>query len=182
MNSGQGRKELLELLEQTLDAFGADMRRWPDAARLRLTGFVARDAEAKARIEAERAFEAMLDRVPVAGAGHLAQLQDRVLASVSGSGQAGGDAGAKIIPWPGTRRGQDGKRAPVRVSRTPGGRGSTAALLAASLLIGVFAGTTDAIKPFAQRIADNIGIAADFDPVGTTLVDDSPELNEWEVQ
>lgn len=52
MNSGQGRKELLELLEQTLDAFGADMRRWPDAARLRLTGFVARDAEAKARIEA----------------------------------------------------------------------------------------------------------------------------------
>lgn len=182
MNDGQDRTENLALLERTLDVFGSDPGRWPEDVRHRLAGFIARDASAQERLVSERAFERVLQAHPATEPQRLARLADQIVAKVETSLAPSESRGAEIIAWPGPRRRQSDKMAPVRISRKPGGLGSAAALLAASLLVGVFAGSTDAIRPFAQRVADNIGLAADIDPVEATVVDDMPELNEWEVQ
>lgn len=182
MNDGQDGVENLALLERTLDVFGSDPERWPEDVRRRLSGFIARDGAAQARLGAEQAFESLLRARPAGESQRLAKLADQIVEKVAASLEPSERRGAEIIAWPGPRGRQIDKTSPVRISRKPGGLGSAAALLAASLLVGVFAGSTDAIRPFAQRLADNIGLAADIDPVEATVVDDMPELNEWEVQ
>ena len=183
------------LLERMLDTYGSDTARWPEDVARRLDRFMASDGEARARMARERAFEQALNTAAQPDRLELSMLSERIVAEValsmrgeaagSGEGEVGrGERRGQIIPWPVRERRAPSGTQPERwrLNRRPGDIGSAAALLAASLVVGIFVGTTDIVRPIAQDFADTIGIAAEIDPDDAIVIDETPEVSEWEAQ
>lgn len=180
MNTEPNSNSDLALLERTLDAFGSDPMRWPAERRQQLASCLTDDPRAGRRIEREQAFEKVLASASGTDHQRLAELSERIIDVVTGDTRTKQDA--EIIQWPGPVTRQASTPPPVRLSRHPVGTAPAAALLAASLLIGIFAGSSEDFLPFAQNVVDTIGIAADIDPSASLLGDETSELSEWEIQ
>jgi hypothetical protein len=118
----------LDKLEAALDTYGADRTRWPAPLRLSLSGLIAGNPDAGKMLKDAEAFDRLLDNAPPYDAARLPKLSDRivaaagrqprVVASQTDSAKIGGSA------WSVIRR----------------HHGFTATALAASLVLGVFAG------------------------------------------
>ena len=174
MTSDKRLAELTEL-EGVLDTFGGDPARWPASKRERMTGFAASDTDARRLLREAEALDTVLTRAAGPPVGNTVRLAERIAAAASGSAQAGATdartgrldsaaedhdaAGGKagvVIAWPrtGARSGPQpssaarvadpaGSAAPRRDRMAANWR--TAAMMAASLLIGVFVGVMDLV-------------------------------------
>ena len=148
MNTKFSRDELLRQLEERLEVSGASLSRWPKDCRARLAAFIETDAEA-ARLLAEiRALDRVLARAPKCAV--RSALEAKICAAAAKMRQDGGHAGAGIIGFGnGSRRAGNGfGPRPVTGSSVWGG----AALLAASLILGVYIGASGDAVPTLRSI------------------------------
>lgn len=127
-------------LEHLLEVYGAERSRWPARERLRYSHFIAENPQARALLSEARALDALLDQAPEPPQGDMEALTARILAA-AGAGEAAKRGNVTVL---------DPARS--RQVRQPEDRligWSAAALLAASLVLGVFAGTAGVIStPF----------------------------------
>jgi hypothetical protein len=161
-------------LERHLEIYGADQTRWPQQARERFALVLARDARARALLAEARALDRLLDRAPLPGAGRERALCDRIVAKVSsGCNGARRDQGkARVIELPPRREQSRTTAAAPRILW------QTAALLAASLAIGVYLGSAGGLTPAVEAMVENVGLRTQVDPYQLSLLDDSGTLGE----
>lgn len=122
----------LDKLEAALDAYGADRTRWPAPLRLALSGLIAGNSEAQRMLRDAEAFDRLLDRAPQYDQSRLDGLIQRIMATAerqprvvsSRSSAAHESSSGRPAAWGWQRRHQ----------------GFAATALAASLVLGVFAG------------------------------------------
>lgn len=122
----------IEAFGRLLDAYGAERTRWPAAERLRFAPLLASNAEASSLLARAAAFDRLLDMAPRPDPERERATVERIVAAAARSpraraprpsaSKAGWRQGA---PWP------------------------AVALLAASLLVGIFAGIS-----LAERFGD----------------------------
>ncbi len=182
MTNKNRQAEDREALERLLDIHGADRTRWPARERLRFAGVISDDAEAAGLVAEAQALDRLLDMAPRASAADIDALKERIVAAALRSQRpqlttiAGG---GKSIPA--------NKPAPAKAwrgqLRRPAWGGNfvewpAAAVLAASLVLGVMlgsAGTFDAtmrevaqVTGFDSSTTDNSQLALGEDIYGQT--------------
>ncbi len=114
-----------------VDVYGADRTRWPLNARASAGSLLAVDAEARKLLAEAEALAAVLSRASDVGVSNLVELSGRIVANRGDQlGALAGKSNASNFSATSARRGQ-----PVRQDLWPG-----AALLAASLMVGVLLG------------------------------------------
>jgi uncharacterized membrane protein YccC len=168
------RPATLLALERHLEIYGADERRWPEAARERFASLIASDARARASLAEARALDRLLDRASWPSVSRERAVRDRIMAAVSNDsgGVRSAPAAARVVELPPRR--QPPRTAPV-ASRT-GWR--IAALLAASLAIGIYLGSAGGLTPEVQAVAEVVGLEAEADSYQLSLLDDNAPLSE----
>jgi hypothetical protein len=144
-NDNKTESSELEALERLLASHGADRTRWPAPARLRFAPLLAARGDARRLVAEAAALDRLLDLAP-APATNRGALADRIVAAASA------DAGQRqVIRLP--ERGRLGSlfgSAAARAGAIGGaslrsGPWAGGALLAASLVLGAFMGTSGAI-------------------------------------
>jgi hypothetical protein len=148
MNTKFSREEMLRQLEERLEVSGASLSRWPKDCRARLAAFIETDAEA-ARLLAEiRALDRVLARAPECAV--RSALEAEICAAAAKMRQDGGHAAAAIVDFGnGSRRSRNGIGSGTIVGRAVWGG---AALLAASLILGVYIGASGDAVPTLRNI------------------------------
>jgi hypothetical protein len=124
----------LEALAHRLEVSGSDRTRWPAQERLRFAPLLAQSSEARQLLAEAAALDRVLDMAPGPDGARLAPLIDRIVALAEREGQ--GDS-TKVVPFPAHRPASRAARPPIN-----SGGWRAAALLAASLVVGAFVGTT----------------------------------------
>lgn len=176
----QDRPEI-ERLKELVEIYGGRRERWPMEDRLAMERLVAEDAQAAAIVTQVQALDRLLDVAPLMSAGKLSQLTDRIVARAQEEGRwqgvranqgvsansvvadlrtasaarTGFDRGLRAMP----SRAWQAQGWRLSAALTAGRRASvaSAAMLAASLMIGVFIGfsfSTVDIASTAQVVAD----------------------------
>jgi hypothetical protein len=161
-------------LEALLDAYGADTSRWPKQAQARASVLLASDAQAGRLMAEAKALDALLGRAPLLAPERQSVLAERIVAKALGG--ASEDSPRKVaapesgivIPWPGSAR---ARAAPVwKPSRRP--VWSAAALLAASLCIGIFVGMQDFAPGTVNNLMEAVAMDSDFDQTAAAVGSD----------
>ncbi len=116
----------LEKLAQLLERHGADAARWPDTGRAAMQTLIRTNPAAKALADEAAALERVLDAAPPLGG--TKALESGILALISEPEDT--RAGAQLIAFP----------EPGTTADHSAGRWGAAALLAASLLVGIWVG------------------------------------------
>lgn len=140
-----------QALIDMLDTFGGDRSRWPAAERKRFANLIRDDAQAARLVREARALDALLDHAPAVSAALEDALKASLIEKVSAEGRTAsyfGDEGRRgaVIDL-GRRRESGGpvSRWPL-VSRPRMGSMSAAALMAASLMLGILAGANGWVR------------------------------------
>lgn len=152
----------IEVLERLLSIYGADRDRWPAAERLQMAPLLAGDAQARRMLREAQALDRLLDLAPAVASSRQPELMDRI-ASIAATQRR--QALSETVSEDATMREPIRFEVASRIARAPAamlqkrrpmlppgaslsGRGRAmpaAALLAASLLVGVFAGWSQVI-------------------------------------
>ena len=153
------RAEDREALERLLDIYGADRTRWPARERLRFAGIVGEDKVAARILGEADALDRLLEQAPRASGADVEALKERIMAAalraqapqfaVITSGKRGS---AKAVPLA-------GRRAPF-IARFARGEWPAAALLAASLVVGVMLGSAGTLDTTMQEVAQVAGFGS----------------------
>lgn len=165
MTSKDRRAEDRVALERLLEIHGADRTRWPARERLRFAGVVS-DDEAAARLLAEaEALDRLLDRAPRVSEAKIDALKERIVAAAlrSERPKLTAVAGGKVVPskaWLGQLR---------RPSWTSRSEWPAAAVLAASLVVGVVLGSAGTFDTTVQRVASVTGLSTAGDATNLAL-------------
>lgn len=171
MTSENKLAELIDF-EQVLDTFGANPARWPEARRERLTELAASDNRAQRLLREAKALDAMLSRAAGPPTGDTRALADRIAGAISSAYDAAPlrpliserpaasakDRPGTVIAWP--RKGPR-STAPAAVPVTVMPRRDrapwrAAALMAASLLVGIFVGAMDVMPSNVSQLVAGI--------------------------
>ncbi len=149
MNTKYSRDDLLTQLEETLNAAGARPSCWPDDRRARLAAFIETDPDAALLFAEAKALDRVLACAPKCRlpAGFEA---DIVSAALKLPQDRGGGAGTVPGFGNGLRRRSAGEsgRSPMPAPSFWGG----AALLAASLILGIYIGVSGNAVPTLRNI------------------------------
>jgi hypothetical protein len=129
----------LEQLRLTLDTYGADRTRWPAQRRHELSQFIAASVEAQKLIADATAFDRLLDLAPTLDGARQQALLDSILKAAERTPRV------VIENAPATR--------PVQRSNVWRWGGGAGAALAASLMLGIFAGQMGTVSSFADDMA-----------------------------
>lgn len=151
----------IEALAHRLEVSGADRTRWPAQERLRFAPLIAHDDAARRLVAEAAALDRVMDMAPALDGARLGPLIDRIVAAAAAEGQRGD---GNVLPF--DRAG----KAPYAARPAPHRNGNfqAAALLAASLVVGVFVGTSglvDNAVPFRGEVT-----VADADLDATELI------------
>ncbi len=182
MENGLRKSADWQLLEETLDVYGADGARWPKDVRRRLEKLCVADADARQRLREEIAFEQLLNLHDTPAEHDFDAAADRIAQVVEGKTEEGrlpAVANAAVVDRarePAAKFDRYRHRDVTRHHRSA----PAAALLAASLMVGFFAGTGDAVTLIFQDVADTIGLSATFDVTQTMLLEDDSDLDGWD--
>lgn len=151
-------KDIADLVHR-LDVSGADRTRWPAQERLRFASLIAQSEEAQRLVAEAAAFDRLLDQVPGVSGGKLDGLVDKIVAAAEAEGRP--EAG-NVVPMRAATAGR-----PKQPAARPAIRPSTwsaAALMAASLLIGAFVGTSGLLGSAVPSLQSEFAVAeADLD-------------------
>jgi hypothetical protein len=160
------RAEDREALERLLDIYGADRTRWPARERLRFAGIVGED-EVAARMLAEAdALDRLLAQAPRASVADVEALKERIMAAALRSGAPQLAVVASGKPGSATSAPLAARRAPF-IARFARGEWPAAAMLAASLVIGVMLGSTGTFDTTMRQMAEASGLSTAADNVNT---------------
>lgn len=175
------RRATTEGLERLLDTYGADRSRWPARERLRYSAHAVENAEARRLVAEAEAFDRLLDLAADSGTGSLDALTARIMASAIASGaEARGTAGHPD----GQERAVVPMRPRVRATK-PGFHANdlgwpAAVLLAASVMIGVFVGTSGVGLSPAEPMSASVEADGDWD--ASLLAWGSDEADPFDVE
>jgi hypothetical protein len=145
-----------------LEVYGADRTRWPARERLRFASFICEDEAARRLVAEGAALDALLDRASRASEEREHALKERIVAAAMRSGErklavvAGHGAGsaarlAAMLPvW---------AHRPSFTKVTTRAEWPAAALLAASLVVGVVLGSAGTFDTTVQQMAEATGFA-----------------------
>lgn len=164
-------------LARLLDAWGGMPERWPTEARERIEAIARAEPEAQRLLAEARALDSLLDL----GRHTVAQLplaERSALASRIVAAAIAGERVATHRDEPSREAGEVVPLQPRRRSRAvPVMRGEwrAAALMAASLLLGVYLGGAINMAPVLQDIADAVGISAEFEPTIVAASEDASD-------
>jgi hypothetical protein len=139
--------EKIAKLQHVLDIYGADRTRWPAADRLDLAGFIASNASAREALAEATALDRLLDKAPRVSIERERALARRIVTAAAPLARP-----SSVVPL----------RRPVQ-ARSLSRR--AAALMAASLMLGIFAGASGNLAPAFDFVAEAMGLS-----------DDEPEL------
>jgi hypothetical protein len=163
-----GRTEL-DALEQVLERFGSDRTRWPAPVRRDFAGLLATDAEAQKCLREAEALDRLLDLAPRPEINTRA-LADRIVAAAAADKPAARPASSAVKP------------ASVfqgRTLRAAEAQWPAAALLAASLVLGMFSGVSGAFNTAVEPLmVASTSIDTEIDPGQLAL--DSDALSMFE--
>jgi len=151
-----------EALERLLDVYGADRTRWPARERLRFASFISEDEAAQRLMAESAALDALLDRAPRASEDRERALKERIVAAALRSTETklavvtgGGETAASRVPtWL-----RHARRAPSSAKSHERREWPAAALLAASLVVGIVLGSAGTFDTTVQEVAEATGIA-----------------------
>jgi hypothetical protein len=149
----------LEGLRKLLDSHGANRSRWPARERLKYSHLISENLEARRLVSEAAALDALLDEAPEPAADDVAALRARVLAA---AGIADGPGHAAPFPL---------RRTVARPARESTFGWRAGALLAASLLLGIFAGGSELVSDPVQTFA---AVTGDSNTANTTGDEASP--------
>lgn len=145
----------LQELNRVLETYGADRGRWPASDRIRLSSFVAIDPRGQAALAEAAAFDRLLDLAPRVSVEREQALAQRIVSAAALSTASAQPA--NVVPFRAAKTAR-----PFMRSRA---RHAAGTLLAASLVLGIFAGTSG---QFSSTV-DYIAIAAGFSDDDTEL-------------
>jgi len=188
--NGRNQKLTVDRLETLLDAYGADLARWPEPLVPEARSLIGRSNEAR-RLHAEAlALDRLLSKASTPEPERLEALAQRIVLAAeqeglgkpaeTDAGRAAG-GGARIIPIPlGSRTGEGRNAVAARVTPMPaarpskgkifGGSWPAAAALAASLAFGFAIGLSDLAPSSTYSVASLVQpVASDADAVFTDL-------------
>lgn len=153
------RTEDREALERLLDIYGADRTRWPARERLRFAGIVGEDKVAARMVAEADALDRLLERAPRASGADVEALKERIMAAALRSGApqlavVAGRKGGVAQPVSSARRG------PAFATRFGRAEWPAAAMLAASLVIGVMLGSTGTLDTTMREVAQVAGFGS----------------------
>ncbi len=141
-------KLMLDALDHALEIYGGDAARWPEGTRLRLQPFLAVNSEAQNRMAAARALDLVLGFAPRLSDAQNAALAGRIVAKAARQPRVVTGV-AKPQPAPSWYRGLTSQ-------------GFAGAALAASLVLGIYAGQsadlgswTEATSAIGQQMAQS---------------------------
>lgn len=141
----------LDKLEAALDAYGADRTRWPAPLRLALSGLIAGSSEAQRMLRDAEAFDRLLDKAPQYDQSRLDGLSQRIMATA--------ERQPRVVTsrW-GIKR--EATERPAAWSWQRRHHGFAATALAASLVLGVFAGQLNVLNSSADVLLGGNGNAS----------------------
>jgi hypothetical protein len=142
-HDGDLKPATIEGLVHLLDVYGADRARWPARERLRYTGFIGDNAAARRIVAEAEALDGLLDMAPEPDPARVDALAQRIMATATGGARGAARTAPAALPPAVARR-----AASDRLIDWP-----AAALLAASLMLGVFAGTSGIAEEPLQSLA-----------------------------
>ena len=166
----QDRPEI-ERLKALVEIYGGDRDRWPVADRLSMEQLVADDEQAAEIVAEAQALDRLLDAAPVLSAARISDLTSRIVAAAQTEGRwqgetAGGSYG-DVRKTSFARRNEaalvdDGlpsrlnqpvtqRRAPATLGASRRGPLASVAMLAASLVFGVFIGLSMSMSDFVPE-------------------------------
>lgn len=128
----------LDRLEAALDTYGADRTRWPAPLRLALSSLIAGSADAQRMLKDAEAFDRLLDSAPQYDVTRLDRLSDRIAAAVERQPRL-------VSSKPAAAAGEA-----TKWHRRHHGLAATA--LAASLVLGLFAGQLNMFNTTADAL------------------------------
>lgn len=131
----------IKLLEATLESFGADRTRWPVHVRRDLSALIAANAEAQKLVAEAAALDHLLDLAPRVPIGSGSALADRIVTAAVRSDQ--------------TQKFKRGGSVPLSPRHDNAYAGFA---LAASLMLGLLAGSQQGLGPALQDVATSAGL------------------------
>jgi hypothetical protein len=146
-------------LASLLEVYGADRTRWPARERLRFASFICEDEAARRLVAEAGALDSLLDRASRASEEREHALKERIVAAALRSGErqlavVGRGSVARVaagIPnW---------VRHPSFTKVTSRSEWPAAAVLAASLVVGVLLGSAGTFDTTVQEMAEATGFA-----------------------
>ncbi len=161
MTKTSEHNKALALLETTLETYGADRTRWPAEVRRELTGIIGVSVEAQRQMMEAAALDRLLDMAPSLPDARRQALADRIVSAAKTTPRMAGPAAS---------------RRPVSASIAGNGRRENwkaGMALAASLVLGLYAGSHQSVMPALQEIASAAGFAGDVSPGQTDGSDDN---------
>jgi hypothetical protein len=179
-NAARGRE--IEALRGLLETYGSDRTRWPARERLRFANLIAQDAQARAMMTEAAALDRLLDMAPQVSSERESALAARIIAaamvterSATSAGIAANQASSRgnVLDLNAARQRSAGGfyRRPVRKAGW-----QAAGLMAASLVIGVMAGASGLLNPFAS--SGNV-IESEIDAGQLALGEDMAGEGDW---
>ena len=150
----------LAAFEQHLEVYGSRVERWPAATRKRFEPLLGEQARARELLADARALDRLLDRAPMADPARVQALSDRIINLATGEAER---PTAAVVDLATRRR----SRPLPRASQL-----KLASALAASLIIGIFIGTTPPVVSAVEEIAGAVGLPANADVADLVLFDD----------
>jgi hypothetical protein len=153
------RAEDREALERLLDIYGADRTRWPARERLRFASVVSEDKAAARLLTEAAALDRLLEQAPRASGSDIDALKERIMAAALRSGAPQLAVVASGKPAAGTVMAPQGRR-PAFAARFGRGEWPAAALLAASLVLGVMLGSAGTFDATMQEMAQVTGLTS----------------------
>lgn len=176
MNNDKWSGEI-ELLKRLLDGHGADRTRWPAPERLRFASLIAESAEARRLVAEAAALDRLLDKAPMPSPARMAAAADRIMAAA----RAERDVARVTVARPAIIAG--GRAAARDLGRRFMEHTSwqAAALLAASLLVGVFVGTGGVAENTVETVAEAVGLSNPADAGQVAYIDDTTGIVDEEL-
>lgn len=171
MTTEQKRMAEVRALVRHLEIYGADQTRWPHDARARFAPLLTLDARARQSLAEARALDRLLGRVPLPSGHRERALRDRIVAAIDTAGNA--QPTVRVIEWP-------LRRLPSRIAAAAprSTKWQAAALLAASLAMGVYLGSQGGLAPEVQVVVEAVGLETQADAPQLSWLDDTGVLAE----
>lgn len=146
MTDMREQNQALDLLDRTLEVFGADSTRWPAGVKTKLTPLINGNAEARRKIAEVAALDKVLSFAPTISAARQSELADQIVAK------------ALRQPRAVSVSDQPARSAPT-VSRFRNWRQNSIAggALAASLMLGILSGQNTTVGTFSESIIAGVG-------------------------
>ena len=170
-----------EAFQRLLDIHGADRARWPAAERLRFAQLLARDAAARLMLAEAVALARVLDRSPAVPTAQTNALAARIAALAADTGQEPPICGSTVAETFASNsapvRGASVVAMPTRAVKPGAYRAmprpaAAAAVLAASLAVGVFIGLTGAFNPAVEDFESVVASVGGDGEIETLLTGD----------